>query len=75
MSALRCITQREVKRKEEATTDRFIPTGGERLVVVLEGVHVEQLARVIGIVPGFLKPDGEVLVVETLRDEDFIATL
>lgn len=49
------------------------PATGVRLVVVLNCVGVEELAGVVGVVSGFLEPDGEVIGVEPLREELGIA--
>ena len=39
------------------------------LVIVVNRVRVENFAGVVGIISGFLQPNGEVVVVKPLGDE------
>lgn len=50
------------------------PAGDVRRVVVVNSVSVEQFARVVGRVAGFLQPDGQVVFIEALRDKFRVAT-
>ena len=46
-----------------------VPPGRVGRVVVVDGVCVEQLARVVRVVAGLLKPQGQIGVVEALVDK------
>lgn len=51
-----------------------VPTGYVRGVVVIDGVGVEKLAGVVGVVASFLEPDWQIGFVEALTDELGVST-
>lgn len=46
-----------------------------RAVIVLNGVRIEELARVIGVVARFLEPDGQEILIESPFHKFGVATL
>ena len=51
-----------------------IPAGYVRGVVVIDGVGIEELAGIVGVIASSLEPDGQIGVVEALTDEFRIST-
>jgi len=52
----------------------MVPARDVRRVVVLDGVRVEQLPRVVCVVPGGLQPNREVVLIVASSDELWIAS-
>lgn len=48
---------------------RSIKSGDMGRVVIVDSVSVEELSRVIRVVPGLLQPDGKEVGIESLLDE------
>ena len=45
------------------------PSSSVRLVVVVDGLSIEKFSGIVSAVTGFLEPDWQIFVVESLRDE------
>jgi hypothetical protein len=56
------------------TTYGAIESSRIRIVVVADCMRIEEFPRVVGAVSCFLKPDGEVFIVQTAIDEFGVAT-
>lgn len=57
------------EHRHGALTVRLVETLGERVVPSRFRVAVHELARVIGVIPRLLQPNGEIIVVEPLLDK------